>query len=92
MPRKKKEAQELTEMPADFIGTPEEGIVFDFTGKMNIIIEQVGYGPMQLLINDKDFVLKVLKLFVEFSDGTTPVGAYNAREEKKLKKMMDNIK
>lgn len=79
MPRKKKIVQ-------------EDGFKFDFTGKINIIIEQSNYGPLQITANDKDFVLKVLRLFMKTCNGKSPVNSYNKREEKKLQKMMDEIK
>lgn len=66
-------------------------LALTFTGKMSIIAELDGTGPMQFRINDKDFVKRVINIILDNTDNTVNVDAYNKREETKLQKMMDDI-
>lgn len=63
-----------------------------FTGKMSVLIEVEDYGPLQFRINDMELVKKVAEFIMEVTDNKTTVDSYNKREEKTLKKILDEIK
>jgi chromosome segregation ATPase len=63
----------------------------DFTGKMSILMELEGYGPMEYRINDKDVCLKIIRLLLKEMGPTTTVDSYNKRTGNTFKKILDGI-
>jgi len=72
MPRKKKE--------------PVDSLKIDFTGKMVVIFDLEGWGPMELRIDDKEVAVAVLKTILELTGNISTVNSYTTAEGKKLKK------
>ena len=61
----------------------------NFTGKCSILMELEDVGPMQIRVDDKEFVTKLMKLLVKEIGPTTDVNAYDKRTEKTYKKMLE---
>lgn len=62
-----------------------------FTGKMSMIIELEGHGPLVYNINDLNAVTKAIKVILDTADNTTPVNSYNKREERTFRKLLDGF-
>lgn len=75
MPRKKKETVQ------DF--------TLKFTGKMSILLEVEGHGPIQWRVDDMDTVLKVAKIVLDKTDHRMTVDSYDKRDENTFKKILD---
>jgi hypothetical protein len=75
MPRKKKETV--------------DSLKLDFTGKMVVVIDLEGYGPMELKVDDKEVTLAVIKLILDLTGNVSTVDSYTTAEGKKLKKMLE---
>jgi hypothetical protein len=75
MPRKKKETV--------------DSLKLDFTGKMVVLIDLEGYGPIELKVDDKEVTLAVMKLILDLTGNVSTVDSYTAVEGKKLKKMLE---
>jgi hypothetical protein len=61
----------------------------DFTGKMTIVMELAGFGPMEYRIDDKDVCLKIIRLLLKEMGPTMTVDSYNKRTENTLRRMLD---
>lgn len=77
MPRKKKDVPPSLEIK--------------FTGKMSILVELEGHGPIQWQIDDLDIVQKVAHVILDATNHNTPVAAYNARQQKTFTNILDSI-
>lgn len=75
MPRKKKE--------------PINDFKLDFTGKATLVVELIGYGPMEFRIDNKDTLLKIVRVLLKEMNNTTTVDSYGKRTETTLKKLLD---
>ena len=62
-----------------------------FTGKMSMIIELEGHGPLIYNINDLAVVSKAVKVILDSVDNTTPVNSYNKREEGKFRRILESF-
>jgi hypothetical protein len=62
-----------------------------FTGKMSILIELEGYGPLEFRVNDLDVVKKVTDIILKATDNITTVNSYGKREQKTMQKLLDGI-
>jgi hypothetical protein len=71
---------------------PEKELNLKFTGKMSILIELEGYGPLEFRVNDLDVVKKVADVILNATDNITTVNAYGKREQKTMQKLLDGIK
>lgn len=79
MPRKKKESL-------------ADGIKLKFTGKMSVLIELEGFGPMQWRVNDFDTTMKVVKVILDETDNkSTFVDSYDKKEQKTFEKILGEI-
>lgn len=86
MAKKKKEIVEITKVESDSM---PPSLKLDFTGKMSMVVELADYGPMEFRIDDKETVLKILRLLMEETGHITTVDAYNKRTGNTLKKLLD---
>jgi hypothetical protein len=77
MPRKKKE--------------PAKSLELDFTGKMVVVFDTEGWGPIQLRVNDKDAAVAVLKTILDLTGNISDVDSYTTAEGKKLKKLVEGV-
>jgi hypothetical protein len=77
MPRKKKEVS--------------SELMFKFTGKMSILIEQEHYGPFEWRINDMDTVMDVVRIILDKTDGKSTVDSYDSRTQKTFTKILNDI-
>lgn len=68
-----------------------EDIKLQFTGKMTMIIELEGHGPLIYNVNDLQTVSKAVKVILDTADNTTPVNSYNKREERTFRKLLDGF-
>ena len=75
MPRKKKETV--------------DSLKIDFTGKMAVIFDLEGWGPMELRIDDKEVAIAVLKTILDSTGNISTVDSYTTAEGKKLKKLVE---
>jgi hypothetical protein len=66
-----------------------ESLRLDFNGKMLIVIDTDGWGPIEFNVNDKETVLEVMRTLIDCSDNNWSVDSYTKTEGKKLKKMME---
>ena len=64
----------------------------ELTGKMTLLIEQEGYGPIQISVNDKDTVIEVLRTLLEIDGSIMNVDSYDNRTQKKFEKLLGEIK
>jgi len=80
MPRKKKEAPK------------ENGLELKFTGKMSILIELEGSGPMQWRVNDKDMTQEVVRVILSHMNNTMPIDSYDTKEQKTFTKILESFK
>jgi len=62
-----------------------------FTGKMSVLIELEGYGPLEFRVNDLDVVKKVAAVILDVTDNITTVNSYGKREQKNMQKLLDGI-
>jgi hypothetical protein len=76
MPRKKK--------------TPKP-FKLDFTGKMVLLVDLDGYGPMEIRADDKELVAEVMKLIIERTGNVSDVNTFTKAETKKLKKYVEGV-
>jgi hypothetical protein len=72
MPRKKKE--------------PAKSLKLDFTGKMVLLVDLEGYGPIELRADDKELVTDVMKLIIEHTGNVSDVKTFTKAETTKLTK------
>ena len=72
MPRKKKE--------------PAKTLKLDFTGKLVLLVDLEGYGPIEIRADDKELVTEVMKLIIEHTGNVSDVNTYTTAELKRLKK------
>jgi hypothetical protein len=72
MPRKKKE--------------PAKTLKLDFTGKLVLLVDLAGYGPMEIRADDRELVTEVMKLIIEHSGNVSDVNTFPAAELKRLTK------
>lgn len=76
MPRKKKETI--------------KGLHLKFTGKMSVLVELEGHGPIQLRVNDLNVATDIVRLILDKTDHVpTIIGSYNKREENTFNKQLD---
>ena len=75
MPRKKKETV--------------DSLKIDFTGKMTVIFDLEGWGPMELRIDNKEVAIAVLKTILDLTGNISTVDSYTTAEGKKLKKLVE---
>jgi hypothetical protein len=68
-----------------------EDIKLTFTGKMSILIELSGHGPLEFRVNDLEVVKEVTRIILHATDNITSVNSYNAGEQKTLQKILDGI-
>lgn len=69
-----------------------EGFRLEFTGRMSLVVEQVGYGPMHIKLNDLPLVSKIIRVALEGMakvGDDTDIGAYSEEEEVLLKRILD---
>lgn len=66
-------------------------IKLQFTGKMTMIIELEGHGPLVYNVNDLTVVKNAVKVILDEVNGTTPVNSYDTREEKKFRKILESF-
>jgi len=71
--------------------TKPEEFQLKFTGKMTILIELEGYGPLEFRVNDLDVVQKVTSVILGVTDNITTVNSYGKREQKTMQKLLDGI-
>jgi len=71
--------------------TKPEEFQLKFTGKMTILIELEGYGPLEFRVNDLDVVKKVVDVILHVTDNITTVNSYGKREQKTMQKLLDGI-
>ena len=64
----------------------------ELTGKMTILIEQDGYGPIQISVNDKDTVVEVIRTLLDMGGSIMDVDAYDKRTQKKFEKLLGEVK
>lgn len=67
-----------------------DGFRLDFTGKISLIVEQVGFGPMHIKINDLELTKKIVLVALEgirTIEGHT-IDAYGDEEEELLKNVL----
>lgn len=62
-----------------------------FTGKMTMIVELEGHGPLVYNVNDLQVVSKAVKVILDEVRNTTPVNSYNKKEEAKFKKILESF-
>lgn len=71
--------------------TKPEEVNLKFTGKMSILIELEGYGPLEFRVNDLDVVKRVTEVVLNATDNVTSVNSYGKREQKTMQKLLDGI-
>jgi hypothetical protein len=80
MPRKKKDAPK------------EKELELKFTGKMSILIELEGLGPLQWRINDIDITQEVVRVMLGHSNNTVRIDSYDKKEQKTFTQILDSFK
>ncbi len=68
-----------------------EGLKLDFTGKMSLLIELEGHGPMEFRINDKDVCLKIVQVLLKEMGTRTTVDSYDDETKSTFTKILDGI-
>jgi hypothetical protein len=68
-----------------------EGLKLDFTGKMSLLIELDGYGPMEFRINDKDVCLEIVRVLLKEMGTKTTVDSYDDQTKSAFTKILDDI-
>jgi hypothetical protein len=71
--------------------TKPDDLHLKFTGKMDILIELEGYGPLEFRVNDLDVVKKITSIILNVTDNITTVNSYGKREQKTMQKLLDGI-
>jgi hypothetical protein len=71
--------------------TKPNDLQLKFTGKMSVLIELEGYGPLEFRVNDLDVVKKVVDVILDVTDNITTVNSYGKREQKNMQKLLDGI-
>lgn len=71
--------------------TKPEDFHLKFTGKMSVLIELEGYGPLEFRVNDLDVVKKVADVILKVTDNITTVNSYGKREQNAMQKLLDGI-
>jgi hypothetical protein len=71
------------------IKEPVQDITLDFTGKATLVVELVGYGPMEFRIDSKDTLMKIVRVLLEEMNNTTTVDSYDKRTQNTLNKLLD---
>lgn len=64
----------------------------DLTGKMTILIELDGYGPLQISVNDRDTVVEVIRTLLDMGGAVMDVDSYDNKTQKKFEKLLGEIK
>jgi hypothetical protein len=68
-----------------------EGFKLNFTGKMSLLIELDGYGPMEFRVNDKDVCLKIVRVLLKEMGTKTTVDSYDDQTKSAFIKILDDI-
>jgi hypothetical protein len=68
---------------------PAKSLKLDFTGKMVVLADLEGYGPIEIRADDKELVVEVMKLIIERTGNVSDVNTYTAAELKRLKKYVE---
>ena len=79
MPRKKKEV------------TKEKEVKLKFTGKMSILIELEGSGPMQWRVNDADITMEIARIMLSHMNNKLSVDSYDTKEQNTFTKILDSF-
>jgi len=64
----------------------------DLTGKMTILIELNGRGPIQISVNDRDTVVEVIRTLLDMGGSIMDVDSYDNKTQKKFEKLLGEIK
>lgn len=64
----------------------------DLTGKMTILIELNGHGPIQISVNDRDTVVEVIRTLLDMGGSIMDVDSYDKRTQKKFEKLLGEVK
>lgn len=64
----------------------------DLTGKMTILIELDGYGPLQISVNNKDTVVEVIRMLLDMGGSIMDVDSYDKKTQKKFEKLLGEVK
>lgn len=64
----------------------------DLTGKMTILIELNGHGPIQISVNDKNTVVEVIRTLLDMGGSIMDVDSYDKRTQKKFEKLLGEVK
>jgi hypothetical protein len=64
----------------------------DLTGKMTILIELDGYGPLQINVNNKDTVVEVIRMLLDMGGSIMDVDSYDKKTQKKFEKLLGEVK
>lgn len=64
----------------------------DLTGKMTILIELNGHGPIQISVNDKNTVVEVIRTLLDMGGSIMDVDSYDNKTQKKFEKLLGEIK
>ena len=65
---------------------PAKSLKLDFTGKMVLLVDLEGYGPIELRADDKELVTEVMKLIIERTGNVSDVSTFTKAETTKLTK------
>lgn len=68
-----------------------EGLKLDFTGKMSLLIELEGHGPIEFRINDKDVCIKIVQVLLNEMGTKTTVNSYDEDTQLTFTKILDEI-
>jgi hypothetical protein len=71
--------------------TKPEEFHLKFTGKMSILIELEGHGPLEFRVNDLQVVKDAVQIILDHTNNKTPVNSYGKREQKTMQKILDGI-
>jgi len=66
--------------------TSNKSLKLDFTGKMVLLVDLDGYGPMELRADDKELVAEVMKLIIDRTGNISEVNTFTKTETTKLTK------
>jgi hypothetical protein len=69
----------------------EKELNLKFTGKMSILIELEGHGPLEFRVNDLQVVKDAVQVILDHTNNKTPVNSYDKREQKTMQKLLDGI-
>lgn len=69
----------------------DDEVHLKFTGKMTMIIELEGHGPLVYNVNDLAVVSKAVGVLLDEMNNTTPMNSYNKKEETKFRKILESF-